>query len=172
MRARDRQKQSNSPQVSGVPFRSLCLYLALLGAAVSAQAGQSKLIGVWSNDIQNVDCVSGQVTGDPFVGLHTYYSDGNLLQISSTDPAFGSITQGRWSKAGKNTYAARTQGAVFDVNGFYTGYLVIERMITLAKDGQTLEFSARGSRYTADGQFLGTACAVATGVKLPEPTPY
>jgi len=172
MRAIDRKSESHRPKVSSAPLRSLCLCLAMLGGAVSAQAGQSKLVGVWSNEIQNVDCVSGQATGTPFVGLHTYYSDGNLLQITSTDPALGSVTQGRWSKAGKNTYAARTQGAVFDVNGFYTGYLVIDRMVTLAKDGQTLEFSARGSRYTADGQFLGTACAVATGVKLPEPTPY
>jgi len=154
-------------------LKSLCLILALaLGGVTTANASPTKLIGVWSNTVQPVDCVSGQELGSPFIGLHTYYADGNILQISSTNPAAGSISQGRWSKAGKNRYGARTESALFDINGFYIGYMVLERMITLAKGGQTLEFDAKGSRYSADDQFLGTACAVGNGVKLPEPTPF
>jgi hypothetical protein len=169
MKATYRIVASRGHTTWAVPLKSLCLCIALSGGAATAQAGQSKLIGVWKNDIQNVDCVSGQETGNHFIGLHTYYSDGNLLQISFNDPAVGNITQGRWSKAGKNKFSASTLGPLFDVNGFYVGYILLDRAITMAKNGQSLEFSAQGTRYTADGQAMGTACAVGTGVKLAEP---
>lgn len=172
MRATDRKKDRNRPIASGVLFKSLCLCLALSGGAATADAGQSKLVGVWKNTVQFVDCISGQVVAPPGFSLHTYYSDGNLLQISAGNPAMGSPAQGRWSKAGKNTFAARTRDLRFDANGFYSGYVILERMITLAKDGQTLEFTARGSFYSLDDQHLVTTCAEGSGEKLAEPTPF
>ena len=159
---------------SGYLRKSMYLASVLLaGGAAMADASPAKLIGVWKNDVQNVDCADfAQPLGTPFIGLHTYYSDGNLLQVSFGNPLAGNMSQGRWSKAGKNRYSARTESPKFDVNGFYAGYIILERMITVAKDGQSLEFKARGSFFSVDDQYLGTSCAVGSGVKVPEPTPF
>ena len=152
--------------------KSMCLWVALSAGAASANAEQSKLVGVWKNEIQLVDCTSGQELAPPGIAVHTYYADGNLLQASAINPAEGSPAQGRWAKAGKNQFMARTRDFRFDVNGFYSGYVILERMITLANGGKNLQFSARGSFYSVDDQYLGMSCAVGNGVKLPEPTPF
>jgi hypothetical protein len=173
MNATNQTARTDRHAASGLALKSLCLTIALLsGGVATADAGQSKLVGVWKNEVQFVDCTSGQVIAPPGFALHTYYADGNHLVISAGNPAMASPGQGRWSKAGKNTFAAYTRGFLFDANGFYAGYTILERMITLAKDGQTLEYTARGSFYTVDDQFLLTSCAVGTGVKLPGPTPF
>ena len=166
------QGGNHRPNALAVRFTSLCLGLALSAGAAGAHAGQSKLVGVWKNEIEFVDCTTGQGTAPPGIGLHTYYADGNLLQTSGINPTEGGSSQGRWSKTGKNTFAARTRDFRFDVNGAYWGYIILDRMITLAKDGQTLEFNARGSFYSMDDQYLGATCALGKGEKLPEPTPF
>lgn len=174
MKAKHANTKIGRTGVLGYSFKPIYLALVLLaGGTATADASPAKLIGVWKNDVQNVDCADfAQPLGTPFIGLHTYYSDGNLLQVSYGNPLSGNMSQGRWSKAGKNKYSARTESPRFDVNGFYTGYTIIERMITVAKDGQSLEFNARGSFFSVDDQYLGTSCAVGSGMKVPEPTPF
>ena len=154
------------------PFKSLSLCIALSVGAATADAGQSKLVGVWNNEVHFVDCTSGQEIGTPGHALHTYYSDGNHLLISAGNPAVASPGLGRWSKTGKNTFAANTRILLFDANGFYAAYGIHERVITVAKDGQTLEYTNRASVFSVDDQLLGSSCALGKGVKLPEPTPF
>jgi len=172
MRAIDRKSVSIRHKAAAFPFKVLCLCIALSGGAATADAGQAKLVGVWNNEVHYVDCTSGQEIGTPGHSLHTYYSDGNLLLVSAGNPATASPGQGRWTKTGKNTFAAHNRIFLFDANGFYAAYAIHERMITVAKDGQTLEYTNRASIFSVDDQLLVTSCAVGSGVKLPEPTPF
>ena len=158
--------------ISGYLITPLCVTIALLSGVATAEAGQAKIVGTWKANVHFVDCVSGQTTGEPFFALATYYADGNATEVPYAPPTARTASYGRWTKAGKNTYAASSQFGVFDVNGFYAGYQVLERMLVVSKDGQTFDIRARTDRYSVDDQILFSACAAGTGGKLPEPEPF
>lgn len=165
--------RAHGVKTSRYPFKSLCLSIALLGGAVApALADSAKLVGSWKVHVQQVDCVSGQAVADPFVTLTMYYADGNALEQPYSNPASRTASYGSWVKAGKHTYAAYSQFGVLDANGFNVGYMTIERMNTLAKDGQTFETRAKNTFYGLNDEPLFSGCAVATGGRLPAPTPF
>ena len=160
-------------RISRFPFKQLCLSIALLGGAVTtADADSAKLVGTWKADVHFVDCDSGQALGEPFSALGTYYSDGNATEVPSSGPSGRSPSYGTWAKAGKSNYAVYSQFWLYDVNGFYAGYQVLNRMLKVAKDGQTFDVRATTSRYDSNGVLLGSGCAAGTGERLPEPAPF
>jgi len=154
-------------------LKPLFLGIALLGTgAATAQADTAKLVGAWKAHIQQVDCVSGQAVADPFVTVTMYYADGNALEQPYSNPASRTASYGSWVKAGKLTYAAYSQFGVLDANGFNVGYMTIERMNTLAKDGQTFQTKARNTFYDLSDNPLFSGCATGTGERLPKPTAF
>ena len=154
-------------------LKPLCLSIALLGVGVApAQADSANLVGSWKAHIQQVDCVSGQAVADPFVTLTMYYADGNALEQPYSNPASRTASYGSWVKAGKRTYAAYSQFGVLDANGFNVGYMTIERMNTLAKDGKTFETKAKNTFYGLSDEPLFSGCATGTGERLPKPKPF
>ncbi len=170
---------NNRHTAAGLATIFLYLGIALLsGCEATADAeqpdgqssGQSALVGVWKNEVQFVDCTSNEEIGTPGTALITYFADGNLL-FRAGNPAVFSLGQGRWSRTGENTFAANARVIGYDPNGFYNGYVIHERMITLAEDGQTQEYTNRASFFSVDDQHLLTRCVVGTGVRLPEAAP-
>lgn len=154
-------------------LKPLFLSIALLGAGVTtAQADTDKLVGTWKAQIDFVDCVSGQAAGAPFFALGTYYADGNATEVPSSGPTARSASFGTWAKAGKRSYAVHSQFWIYDANGFYAGYQVLERMLTVSKDGQTFEVRARTARYDTNDVELGSGCAAGTGERLPKPAAF
>ena len=155
------------------PFKPLWVSIALLGGAVAtAEADTAKLVGTWKAQVHFVDCASDQALGEPFSALGTYYADGNATEVPSSGPATRSPSFGTWAKAGKRTYAVYSQFWLYDANGFYAGYQVLNRMLEVAKDGQTFDVQATTSRYDSDGVLLGSGCAAGSGERLPKPTPF
>lgn len=158
--------------ISGYLIKPLCVAMALLSGVATAEAGQAKLVGTWKAQVHFVDCVSGQTVGEPFSSLGTYYADGNATEIPSSAPTARSASFGTWAKAGKSTYAVYSQFWLYDANGFYAGYQVLNRMLEVAKDGRTFDVRATTSRYDSNDVLLGSGCAAGTGGKLPEPEPF
>jgi len=152
-------------------FKAICLAIALLGVN-TAIAAPTKLVGTWKASIQLTDCTSGQGLAAPFFALATYYSDGNVTEVPYNDPSTRTNSYGRWAKAGKNVFAASSQFGVFDVNGFYAGYQVLDRMITIARDGKTYKIKSKTSRYGLSDELMFTVCAAGTGKRLPEPEAF
>lgn len=154
-------------------FKPLWVSIALLGGAVAtADADTAKLVGTWKAQVHFVDCVSGQAVGEPFSALGTYYADGNATEVPSSGPATRSPSFGTWAKAGKRTYAAYSQFWLYDANGFYAGYQVLNRMLEVAKDGQTFAVRATTSRYDSNDVLLGSGCAAGAGERLPQPAAF
>jgi hypothetical protein len=165
--------QVHSVRITRYLFKPLCLSIALLGGAVAtADADTAKLVGTWKAQVHFVDCVSDQAMGQPFSSLGTYYADGNATEVPSSAPTARSASFGTWAKTGKRTYAAYSEFWLYDANGFYAGYQVLNRMLDVAKDGQTFDVRATTSRYDSDNVLLGSGCAAGTGERLPEPTPF
>jgi len=171
------QKTNRSPAVktSRSPVKPLYLSIALLAGAVAtadADADAAKLVGTWKARVHFVDCVSGQTLGEPFSALGTYYADGNATEIPFNGPTTRSASYGTWTKAGKLNYAVYSEFWLYDANGFYAGYQVLNRMLKVAKDGRTFDVRATTSRYDSNDVLLGSGCAAGTGERLPDPTPF
>jgi hypothetical protein len=152
-------------------LKAICLASALLGVN-TAFAASPKLVGTWKASIQLTDCSSGQQLASPFTVVATYYADGNVTEVPYSDPATRTSSYGRWVKTGKNVFAASSQFGIFDVNGFYAGYQVLERMLTMSGDAQTYRIRARTSRYGLSDELLFTTCATGTGERLPGPKEF
>jgi len=152
-------------------LKAICLTIALLGVN-NAIAAPTKLVGTWKASIQLTDCTSGQGLAAPFFVLATYYSDGNVTEVPYNDPSTRTNSYGRWAKTGKHVFAASSQLGVFDVNGFYAGYQILNRMLTVAGDGQTYQIKAKTSRYGLSDELMFTVCAAGTGKRLPEPEAF
>jgi len=151
-----------------------CLALAIgcEGALAGALTDLPKIIGAWKVTVQPVDCVSGQNSADPFIVLSSYYADGNTLEIPIAGFSGRTASHGTWRKVGWRKFASRSVYGRTDVNGLPVGYGVIERMISVAKDGQSADIRARGIFLTTDEQEQFSVCVTATGERLPEPAVF
>ena len=161
--------------LNGSVYRAATLFVALAATlSAGAQADRAPIVGTWENQVYFADCESGETSGDSVTSLHTYFADGNLEEVSlASSPVFPTTSGwGTWKKAGKGVFASTVRIGIMDVNGTNWGYMVRDRMTTLAQDKQSLEYRARVNLYTIDGQLLSSNCAQATGVRLPEPTPF
>ncbi len=148
---------------------------AVLAATLSAgaRADRAPIVGAWKSHIYAADCESGDTSGDGIYSLHTYFADGKLAEIGmGSSPVLPTtLGLGTWKKAGKGVFASTVQVGIMDADGNYQGYMVRDRMTTLARDKQSLELQVRVNLYNTDGQLLSSNCGQGTGVRLPLPTP-
>jgi len=109
----------------------------------------------------------------PFDAFNTFYADGNASEIGfGISPAYRTVSHGRWIRTGRRSFANNLALAIFDANGLYAGYQLIDRMIELSADGQTLTSRARFNRYGPSDELIFSGCANETGARLAEPTPF
>jgi len=143
-------------------------------AATTAQANPPMLVGVWNTTVQPSDCESWEAVGDEFRTLNAYFADGIAQEIQfSDDPNMSrSLGVGTWKKVGKRTFAIHSENGLKDSSGNNFGYIVLNRTVTVAKDGLTLEGKGQGSFYLNDGQLLGSSCGMATSERQTGPAAF
>ena len=152
------------------------LAAALAAGAATVRADQAALVGVWKFAVYRADCDTWEADfeGVPSNTLNAFYADGNVQELAfGLDTGFSrTMGLGTWAKSGKRTFAVYSQMGLRDDAGKNFGYIELERMMTVARDRQTLEAHGKGSLYLNDGQFLVEVCALSLGERLPDPNPF
>jgi hypothetical protein len=152
---------------------ALGLAMALLvSGTADAKASASSLVGAWKVEVQFVNCERGDPMGTPFYSLLMFHRDGTATESPVASLAGRTPSYGTWTRTSGNDFASYTQFGVLDANGAAIAYQELERMITLSKDGQTIEVDAKSQRYNLNDDLLFSVCAEAVGDRLPAPTPF
>ena len=90
---------------------------------------EASIVGFWK-----VTFTSGGQVVD--LGYTQWHSDGTeILSDTAAGPAHGNLCMGAWTKSGSRTYKLNHHGLSFDLNGNYTGTVVIKETVTVARGG-------------------------------------
>jgi len=108
-------------------------------AATNAHPAAPGIVGTWETIIP-------QSEGNPrptFESLLTFFADGNMVEVNSTNPALDAPAHGVWIGSG-NTYLLTFEAFTFDDHGKHTGK--VKAHLSIKMDGAD-HFTAT---YTAD----------------------
>jgi hypothetical protein len=117
----------------------LALLTTTVYATSSAHPATPTLVGTWKTIVP-------QSEGNPrptFESLLTFFADGNMVEVNSSNPALNAPAHGVWIGAG-NTYLLMFETFTFDDQGTSTGK--IRAHLSIKMDGSD-QFTAT---YTAD----------------------
>ena len=149
---------------------SCLLVLPAAGHAGDAESGShapARLVGVWHISGQPVNCSTRQpLPVPPITGIIAFHAGGTSTESA---PAATPRTPGlgTWNRVGHREFTAAATVLTFDVNGFSTGSLVVRRLITLARGGDSFAADTRTTITDASGVAV-ERCALAEAVRAAE----
>ena len=142
----------------------LALGLAASQTMLHAQEG-SGLLGVWNVSITVVNCE----TGAPIRTVHSlqeFSLGGSFTETANT--ALRGISEGVWSNAGEQTYAASYWFYRYNPDGTFASLAQATNKIMLGDNGQ---FTASGvvQDFNASGALISVGCVTQSASRLASP---
>jgi hypothetical protein len=125
--------------------------------------GKRTLTGNWMFTVTPVTSPSGLAPA--FLGLATYFEDGNVLEESNTSAIRGT-GRGNWHRIGRQQFTFSVIFFRFDAARNYLGTSRVTATVTLSDDGSALQGDAVVQNYDASGNLLITLHATEVGQRL------
>lgn len=125
--------------------------------------------GVWQVNRVGVNCNDpNQALGTPFPAIMAFHRDG-IVTGAAKSPVTGPFDTpeyGSWQREqGKQNYSFREVSYKYDVNGTFSGPLVLTANVELT-DPNSFIYNAKIQIFDANGNLVSTRCGRATGTRF------
>jgi len=146
---------------------AVAVMIGLVSIPLLTRANQTnekrQLTGNWMLTVTPVTSPPGLAPS--FLGLLTFFDDGNLVEESNTTAIRGT-GRGHWEKIGHEQFTFSFVSFRFDAARTYLGTGRITATITLSEDGSALQGDAVVQNFDASGNLLITLQVTEVGQRL------
>lgn len=142
--------------------------VAFAGSAVhgAEKLGGSRLEGTWDVRVTLRNCQSGAEIRS-FDSLGIFMSGGTMIDSTSGIPqALKTPGKGIWSHIRGNTYRFKFKVFLFDADGNYAGYQVIDHEAWLDQSADSYESAGTAEFYAPNGFLFMTGCSTTTATRF------
>ena len=126
--------------------------------------------GAWRTMVTGVNCQTGVPLGPPFTGLFTFNKGGTMSEYGigpGWSPALRSPGHGVWEQAhGWQDYSYSFTYYRYDASGAFIGSQKVTSALELGESGDEFISHSAVEILDANGNVIGTFCAVAAGTRF------
>ena len=135
------------------------------GAVAQTTADADAIEGVWESSVTIKDCTSGAVLRT-FKGVGLFHRGGSLTADNSLPRATQGIALGDWKRNAGQEYTANARFLRFNADGSLAGSQKLQRMLTLAADGNNFAGTIAAQVLDADGVLVQALCGSETAIRI------
>jgi hypothetical protein len=135
------------------------------GAVAQTTADADAIEGVWESSVTIKDCTSGAVLRT-FKGVGLFHRGGSLTADNSLPRATQGIALGGWKRNAGQEYTANARFLRFNADGSLAGSQKLQRMLTLAADGNNFAGTIAAQVLDVDGAQVQALCGSETAIRI------
>ncbi len=164
-------KLTSGSALMAIAALTVALSFASAQAADQNQSPAPGIRGVWKTMVTPVDCTTGDPLAPPFPGLFTFNKGGTMSEYGISPlvhqtPALRSPGHGTWQHDQGPNYSFTFIFYRYDTTGLFIGSQKITAALVLGISGNDFTTSSTIEIFDADGNLVGTGCAMAAGTRF------